>query len=566
MNAKNLLKGAISYCDHLVKKYIPFQVLDKESPDYGGFLLEEFGFCSATHAETAGFIQYMGLSYCSKDSEFYNNPEIFERIIIGIKFMESKQRESGFIDLRDRNYDSPPDTAFVLGGFYPISWMAKNIAGIEKGNELYEAFRPFIVKAASSITDHGGFHTPNHRWIILGALCGSNEMYSELNCQSEIDMYLKEGIDLNDDGIYSEKSILYSAHINRKLIDAYYFLKSDYILENIAKNCRCIADLMNDDTSILTSISIRQDNGTHVFPYEFLSCFYFAAKHTGDMRLFSAIDKICAKNPVKDFMLIYLFARNPEWLDDDFETPEFKQPETKLFEDTGIWTLHRDELDVFVMKGITTQMCIRYGEVYIKAIKLFAPYFNEATYLGRELVETENGVKMFIRPNYGLEQGIHMPGYWKPLGRPVSFEELPYHNLKDRIRTPRPDIEYVFEITKTEDGIDLTVSSNGGIDGAHMALQFDFELPGSVITENTYEQISTPRNTILTSGYLTYRKGIHAVKIGPGFFEHNMLTPDVTNYTVNMTANLPVNKTVHITFGRIDNSDKTSYFIQSEDK
>ena len=158
-----------------------------------------------------------------------------------------------------------------------------------------------------------------------------------------------------------------------------------------------------------------------------------------------------------------------------------------------------------------------------------------------------------------------MPGYWKPLGRAVSFEELPYHNLKDRIPTPRPNIEYVFEIAKTDDGIDLTVTSNGGIDGAHMTLQFDFELPGSVITENTYEQISTPRNTILTSGYLTYRKGIHAVKIGPGFFEHNMITPDVTNYTVNMTANLPVNKTIHITFDKINNSDVQSYFIQRKD-
>lgn len=46
---------------------------------------------------------------------------------------------------------------------------------------------------------------------------------------------------------------------------------------------------MNNDTSVLTAISIRQDNGQHVFPTAFLSSFYFAAKHTGDMRLFSVI-------------------------------------------------------------------------------------------------------------------------------------------------------------------------------------------------------------------------------------------------------------------------------------
>lgn len=565
MNAKKLLEGAVSCCDKKVSKQLPYQVLDKESPNYGGLMVEDLGFCAATHTETSDFIQNIGFSYCSKNSKYFNSSEIFERLLIALKFMESKQRESGFIDLRDRNYDSPPDTAFALGTLYPIAWMAKHVPGIEKGEELYNAIRPFVVKGASSIADHGGFHTPNHRWIIAGAMSGSNDVYPELNCRDAINSYFREGIDLNNDGIYSEKSILYSAHINRKLIDAYYFSGDDYIAQNIVKNCRCIADFMNDDSSILTSVSIRQDNGKHVFPLDFVSCFYFAAKYANDEHLFSAIDKICEKNPVQDVMLIYLFARNPEWLKDDIKITEFKQPETKLFADTGIWTLHRDELDVFVMKGITTQMCIRYGEVFLKAVKIFAPYFNEATYLGRELTETENGVRMTIRPTYGVEQRIHMPGYWKPLERHVSFDELPYNNLKDRTPTPRPNIEYIFDIEKTNDGIDLTVRSNGGIDGAHFSLQFDFELPGSVLTGNTYEQVATPRNTILTSGYLTYRKGVHAVKIGPGFFAHNMLTPDATDYTVNMTANLPLNKTIHITFEKLTGHDVNDYYIQRKD-
>ena len=138
MNAKKLLHDAVKYCDSLVSEQLKYQVLDKDSPNYGGFMLEEVGFCSATHVESAGYVQFMGLSYCSKDSKYYNDPEIFERIAIGMKFLESKQRESGFIDLRDRNYDSPPDTAFAIGGLYPVAWMAKNIPGIERGEELYD--------------------------------------------------------------------------------------------------------------------------------------------------------------------------------------------------------------------------------------------------------------------------------------------------------------------------------------------------------------------------------------------------------------------------------------------
>ena len=32
MNAKKLLKSAIAYCDQMIKKNMPYQVLDKESP------------------------------------------------------------------------------------------------------------------------------------------------------------------------------------------------------------------------------------------------------------------------------------------------------------------------------------------------------------------------------------------------------------------------------------------------------------------------------------------------------------------------------------------------------
>ena len=566
MNAKNLLYQAVKHCDNMVSKLIPYQVTDKKSKNYGGIVDTSLGFCGASQDETAGLIRYMGFSYCSEDSRYFNSPEIFERLLIGIKFMESRQRPSGFIDLRDRNYDSPPDTAFACGCLYPIAWMAKNKKNIEKGGELYEAIRKFVVTAASAMADHGGFHTPNHRWIIVGALSGANDAYPELSCKEAINSYLAETIDLNGDGIYSEKSILYSAHINSKLMDAYYFLHEDYLAKSILKNCMCIANLMNSDTSILTSVSIRQDNGKHVFPVNFISSFYFAAKYSGEKRLFSAIDKICSKNPVSDIMLIYLFARNPQWLNDNFETEEFKQNETLFLKDTGIWALRKDELDVFVMKGITTQMCIRYGDVFIKAVKIFAPYFNEATYLGRELTETENGVKMTIRPTYGPEQRIHMPGYWKPLNRPVSFEELPYNNLKDRTPTPRPDIEYIFEIEKTKDGIDLTVSSNGGIDGAHFCLEFDFELPGSVITENAFADIEKPQSMILTSGYLTFKNKLSAVKIGPGFFAHNMTdTSEKDSLCVNMTASLPVKKTISLTFSKLNGQDSPKYYIMEKE-
>ena len=563
MKAKDLLKKAVAYSDMMVAQIIPYQVMDEHSENYGGYFNQGQGFCSVTHYETAGFVRYMGYSYCSEYSRYYNDSEILNRIIIAINFIESKQHESGFIDLRDRNYDSPPDTAFALGCLYPIAWMAKNIPNIQQGDKLYAAIRPFVVKAANSIADHGGFHTPNHRWIIMGALAGSANVFPEVNASESIDLYLKETIDLNLDGIYSEKSIFYSSHINQKLMDAYYYMNDEYIADCIVKNCRCIVDLMNNDTSILTSISIRQDNGQHVFPTDFIGCFYFAAKFSDDERLFSAVEKICNKNPVQDISLIYMFARNRDWLNDDIFVPEFVQKETRFLEDTGIWAYNRGELDVFVLSGVSNQMCIRYGDIFISSIRINAPYFSCGQHCGYKMIPTENGIKMITHTVYTDEQSIHMPGYWKPLGRPVTFDELPYNDLADRIPTPRPEVKYIFDIEKREDGIDLTVSSDGGVEGAHFALQFDFDIPGAVITDNTFENISAPGSKILTNGYLTYRKGVYAATIGPGFFEHSMISTPKKSFSVNMTADLPFKKTVQITFRKLNNHDVPEYYLSN---
>ena len=109
MNAKKLYCDAVAQCDKKLKSMIPYQ-----SVHSGGFLDESLGFCAVTHFETGAFLQAAVLSYCSEESEFFNDFGIYERIISAVNYIKTKQRASGLIDLRERNYDSPPDTAFLL--------------------------------------------------------------------------------------------------------------------------------------------------------------------------------------------------------------------------------------------------------------------------------------------------------------------------------------------------------------------------------------------------------------------------------------------------------------------
>ena len=61
-----------------------------------------------------------------------------------------------------------------------------------------------LVQTAEPIMMAGGFHTPNHRWVLVAAQ--AQMLYPELRVLPAVEAYLGEGIDINADGEYMERS------------------------------------------------------------------------------------------------------------------------------------------------------------------------------------------------------------------------------------------------------------------------------------------------------------------------------------------------------------------------
>lgn len=309
MNSKELWKMSVEFNDNELEKIIPYQVTDETSSDCGGLYDDSLGFCGATHYETMKLLRNLGYAYCTKESKYFEDEEILKRIELCMQFQKSRQRKSGLIDLRTRNYDSPPDTAFAMNIPAVIIYMARNTKEMKTAEKLEQILMPYVKSSALAMKNDGGFHTPNHRWIISGALAIAQELYPELELTEAIYSYLNETIDLNEDGLYSEKSFLYSAYINDKLMNVYHTYHDEKILNAIYKNCLCMIELMNNDYTLLTSISIRQDKGKKIYPTQFLNCFYFVAKKFNDMQLWNALDSVVKHVGIESPELLYLFKR-----------------------------------------------------------------------------------------------------------------------------------------------------------------------------------------------------------------------------------------------------------------
>lgn len=521
MRFKDLYAASVELAEKELMKRLPYQVTDPDSADLGGVYDERLGRCSAQAGVTVGLVEWACWAYCCPDSSRFCDGELVERVRLAMDYQARNTRPSGFVDLCERNYDSPPDTAFACGWMGRAIWYTRCWKLASRAGELEEAIRPVYLRCVRALADHGGFHTPNHRWVIVGVLSQAQELYPELTLRPVIDSYLAEGIDLNDAGLYSEKSFGYSAEINNRLLDFWYAFREEWILDKILRNCNGIVDMMNADSTVLTNISLRQDNGLKFYPTNFIRCFYTLGHYRSAPRLFSAIATMLRLGRFDAPDLVYVFSREPGWIGEETEAEPLREDYEKLFRDVGIWKWKQGDLSVTAMTGQTGVLSFQFGDVSIPEIGMHAPYFTAQKYTCDTIEPTDAGVTMLLQPTYGAGQELLMPGYWKTLGRPVPFEDLPYNNLAERTRIPRPDVAYRWTIERKPDGFDLVVASEGGMERVYAEVEFTINLPGVLITENGYEALQTSRAYQLRAGYVTFRSGLYAVTLGPGSFENN---------------------------------------------
>jgi hypothetical protein len=90
--------------------------------------------------------------------------------------------------------------------------VARRVSGFA---DIVTKLETFARKAAESIMK-SGFHTPNHRRVIVGALVQAQFLFPEIKADAIIESYLAEGIDIDVEGAYLENSIgVYDTVTNR---------------------------------------------------------------------------------------------------------------------------------------------------------------------------------------------------------------------------------------------------------------------------------------------------------------------------------------------------------------
>ena len=92
----------------------------------------------------AGVIDTLLTAFLQPRSRYYNDDAVPERIRLAAEFLSRVQTPDGNINLLTTNFNSPPDTGFVVRALCPSVTLAKRAGKAE----LVRMVEPFLGKGA----------------------------------------------------------------------------------------------------------------------------------------------------------------------------------------------------------------------------------------------------------------------------------------------------------------------------------------------------------------------------------------------------------------------------------
>src|SRR4051794_8672107 len=103
--------ATIARNDQAVDRILINQITSQTSP-YRGSTPDEYRLHHPGSA--SGAIEACAASLVCSQSRFHNDAQVLDRIRLAAGFLERSQSPEGYIDLLSTNFNSPPDTGFVV--------------------------------------------------------------------------------------------------------------------------------------------------------------------------------------------------------------------------------------------------------------------------------------------------------------------------------------------------------------------------------------------------------------------------------------------------------------------
>lgn len=494
-----------------VERSLEIQNRNENSPWYGAFSQPD-GVYQAKYAIYR--ISTMIAAYCNRDTKFYREEKIYERILLGLDYVERVQHENGLFDYVTCNFFSPPDTAFCVVKIIPhLQYLTARTDLTAEETVIRDRLRKIIHAGARGLLE-GGFHTPNHRWAIASVLAICGKMFGEEDLTRAAFAYLNEGIDCNGDGEYSERSAgNYNGVNNDAMLLLAEALDDPSYDQHVIRNLRLMLTYWEPDDSVFTANSTRFDKDLTVYPvsyyYEYLTVgvryhipeFIAMANH-----IFDIIEEKRLDAP--DFLMELM--NHPELI--AFESEERGTPDQYhgFYRDSGIARVRRGGYTYTVMSGKSNFLYVHNGEIKL-AVKIGGSFCEHRAFKAERMEEDENG--------FHLHQTMR-GWYYLPFEEKPATSDWWKMDNASRKKKLGPDMDIDVTIRETAEGLDVEIRTSG-VEGAPWRVELAFNGIKRISNEHMTMPINGDEVLVLRDSDFEVMNDTSSMRIGPAFGLHH---------------------------------------------
>lgn len=533
--------------DAYVMRMMRCQIRSRESMHYGGFMT------GGHHVEprVAGFtLARLVTSYVCRESALYKDEALRGAIDANMEYLIAHQRESGCVDLSNVNFDSAPDTAFMVNHLLNGYWLMEK-RGWDAIKPLKEQLLAYIVRCSEGVAA-GGFHTPNHRWGIAACLMSVWKITGRADFKQRAEEYLSEGIDINEDGEFAERSAgNYNQVTDDQLLRLYLATDDRQYLEYIRRNLEMMYCYIEPDASVFTGNSTRQDKGTKVYlesyyPFFLLTGYFLRDEKLGAIAewIYSvAGENVTSEGDGETAAWLLLFEDADGFGSDaPLETPWTHYD--RYFRESGIARMRRGDLSLTLMERKPNFLYFQHGSATMYMV-IHSRVCSKGHFEPESIEPIEGGYRLRAR----LESRYAMPFYPE---KPESSDWWKMDNSRRRQILLEP-LVYTVDVTNTQDGCEVRIHTDG-LDGVPVRVEIGFEAGTQLRTPSMIMEGKGGDVVTLLSGdaQLTGPRG-EVITLRGAFGQHsdlrrrnNAYPLSPAHFTLCMTAYTPMDRVIRI--------------------
>ena len=455
------------------------------------------------HRELMRRVKILVAAYRSPDSALNGSEQALEAARRHLAALRALQTPSGLFAGGD-NVQSPPDSAFTVNDVCDAFVLADGgrtgataDAGGGGGTDLGDLALMLaeIASAASGALLAGGVHTPNHRWELCAALARLHRSFPDGRYPQRIEQWLSEGIDIDDEGLYSERSPNYAAHVsNPSLLLLADVLGRPDLRAAVERNLVTTLDLIRPDGTVETVQSRRQDQNDRFPLAPYLYCYRLLANR-GGRGDFGRAARLAAASGINDPRLLAQSILEPDLLKPLPDETIQALPRERYLATTrlvsrasaGIHAVAYGGSDVPALRRIRSGLAnnptffrLFAGDAVLDAVRLSRGFFDLGPFRAQEMSRLAEG-------RYRLTETLSA-GYYQPLppearsadgrydiedeGRFCAAMSFSNRSRDEVTLTTRVDVDL------RDDGADLLIDIEGP--KVPWALELTFRPPGQL--------------------------------------------------------------------------------------